>query len=77
MGKVVDTRNYSLTHQVISNVTYDYIDFLAGMTPPLDVEKHRADLITFLNAFETLRHNCITDYAPEYAPFLKQYGYDK
>ena len=74
---VVDTRNPSLTKQVISNVVHQYIDFLTNMTAPDNVESERNDLVKFLNAFESLRNNSILDYAPEFTSFLGQHGYVK
>lgn len=75
VGAVIDTRNTELVTEVISNVVFQYISFLESMVAPDDVESERHQLIKFLKAFETLRDNSILDYAPEYADFLKQYGY--
>ena len=74
---VIDTRNPNLINEVISNVVYQYIDFLTNMAEPEDVENERHNLVKFLNAFESLRRNSILDYAPEFTTFLEQYGYVK
>jgi len=75
--KVVDARNPSKVRQVISSVAHSYLDFLEDMELPSDSDKHRYDLVTFLNGFESLRGNSILDHAPEYKEFLTSYGYQK
>lgn len=75
--RVLDTRNPANTRKVISNVLFDYADFIATMRPSNDVEQQRIDLVEFLWAFESIHHNCILDYAPEFTDFLRMYGYNK
>lgn len=72
---IVNTRDHTLCHNVISAVAHAYIDFLKNFSPPDDVEKQRADLVSFITSFETVHHNKILDVAPEYADFLHEYGY--
>jgi hypothetical protein len=70
-----DTRNPELFREVLSNVTYSYIDFLTNMNTPDNVEEERGNLVKFLKGFELLRGNSILTYAPEFKTFLTEYGY--
>ena len=74
-AKVVNIRDPNLTREVISTIAFTYVDFLENLIPPLDSEKQRHDLVTFLHGFESIRGNSILDYAPEYETFLRAYGY--
>lgn len=75
--KTVNTRDNNLIKQVIADVAFSYIEVLEKMTLPENSEEDRAEMVRFLNGFESLRNNSILDYAPEFEPFLTQYGYKK
>lgn len=72
---LTNSRDRSSIDIVISNRIYEYIDFLSNMTIPDDLEKQRYDLVEFISSFEALRGNRILEVAPEFADFLRQYGY--
>jgi sulfatase maturation enzyme AslB (radical SAM superfamily) len=76
-GLATDSRNPLNVFVVISSVAFTYLDFLQNMKEPDECEKYRFELVSFINGFESIRHNSILDYAPDYEPFLTKYGYKK
>ena len=73
--KIVNIRRTDLVDKVIADVIIDYYNFLKNYDVPTDAEKLRFDLVKFLKSFESIRNNCILDYAPRYEKFLRSYGY--
>lgn len=74
-SSIVNVRRSDLIPQVTANVILDYYQFICTYQPPTDIEESRYELVKFLKAFETIRHNSIIDYAPRYEKFLRAYGY--
>jgi hypothetical protein len=72
---VVNVRVTESIKKVISDITYDYLNFLETYSPLADEEELRYKLVNFLKGFESLRENSILDYAPRYEKFLRHYGY--
>jgi MoaA/NifB/PqqE/SkfB family radical SAM enzyme len=72
---LVNTRNKNYTQQTIGNNIIEYFDFIKNYSLPENIEQERYNLVKFLKAFEHLRNNKITDYAPRYTKFLTDYGY--
>ena len=70
-----NTRNRNRITQSIANVICEYRDFIDGYRVPADAEIYRKQLPRFLQAFERIRDNRITDYEPRYTDFLRHYGY--
>ena len=75
VNSVVNRRNDNLIDDVISNVIFEFKEFLETFTAPNDVESERYKLVQFIRGFEQLRNNKILDYLPEYEEFLRSYGY--
>lgn len=72
---IVNTRRPDLVQGVISNLIFEYRNFLETYTVPDNADLLRYQLVDFLKSFETLRQNSILDYAPRYKDFLRHYGY--
>jgi hypothetical protein len=72
---IVNVRVAESFKKVISDVAYDYLNFLQTYSPLADEEELRYKLVNFLQGFESLRENSILDYAPRYKEFLRSYGY--
>jgi Iron-sulfur cluster-binding domain len=72
---IVNRRNDSVLNDVISELVYEYRDFLLHYHRPPNVEADRNNLVKFLKSFESIRGNNILDYLPEYEKFLRLYGY--
>ena len=60
---------------VIANLVVEYYQFVSTYTVPNNVEELRKSLVDFVKAFESIRHNSIINYAPNYEKFLRSYGY--
>jgi MoaA/NifB/PqqE/SkfB family radical SAM enzyme len=74
-SNLINTRSNKTVDQNIANTIIEYYDFILNYSIPDNAEKERKNLIRFLNSFEHLRNNRITDYAPRYTEFLRNYGY--
>jgi MoaA/NifB/PqqE/SkfB family radical SAM enzyme len=72
---IINIRNIEFINQTISNSIVEYYDFMKTFKEPNNIEEERYKLVKFLKAFEHLRNNRITDYAPRYKEFLTSYGY--
>jgi hypothetical protein len=72
---IINRRRDDLVVPVMSDLIFEYKRFLETYTIPTNIEDERYDLVKFTKAFESLRHNCILDYLPEYEEFLRIYGY--
>jgi len=72
---VVNVRVTESIKKVISDITYEYLNFLETYSPLENEEELRYKLVNFLKGFESLRENSILDYAPRYKEFLRAYGY--
>jgi MoaA/NifB/PqqE/SkfB family radical SAM enzyme len=72
---IVNARSRDNTDKVIADLTLDYLNFLKTYEIPTNAEEDKHNLVKFLKAFEQVRGNKITDYAPEYSEFLRAYGY--
>jgi sulfatase maturation enzyme AslB (radical SAM superfamily) len=72
---IVNVRRNDLIDQVTANLILDYKNFIESYKMPSDVDKHRYNLVEWLQSFERLRKNSILDYAPRYEKFLRNYGY--
>ncbi len=72
---MVNIRVPNMIDQVTANTILDYYEFLRTYTPPNNIEESRHNLVSFIKTFEMSRNNSILDYLPEYAEFLKSYGY--
>jgi sulfatase maturation enzyme AslB (radical SAM superfamily) len=72
---IVNVRVTESIKKVISDITYDYLNFLETYSSLADEEELRHKLVNFLKGFESLRENSILDYAPRYKEFLRSYGY--
>ena len=72
---IVNRRREDLIDPVNASVIFEYKNFLQSYTVPNNVEEDRYNLIKYIKAFETLRHNNILDYLPDYEKFLRSYGY--
>ena len=60
---------------VIANLILEYQQFISTYTVPDNVNELRQKLVEFIKSFESIRHNSIIDYAPNYEQFLRSYGY--
>jgi hypothetical protein len=72
---IINRRREDLIDPVISEIIFEYKDFIDSFQEPSDIEKHRYDLVDYIKAFESIHHNNILDYLPEYEEFLRSYGY--
>lgn len=72
---VHDTCNPDRADQIMSNITYNYIDLLSNIQRPDDVDYQRGRLVQYLEGMELLRGNSILTYLPEFTDFLRKYGY--
>lgn len=72
---VINRRNPNFKHKVISDVVFEYKNFLENFQRPNNFEELRKDLVTFIKTFESIRQNSIISYLPEYEKFLRIYGY--
>lgn len=72
---IINRRSDDLVVPVISDLIFEYKRFLETYTTPDNVEDERYNLVKFVKAYESLRHNSILDYLPEYEEFLRIYGY--
>jgi MoaA/NifB/PqqE/SkfB family radical SAM enzyme len=74
-NNIVNIKANIVIPQVIADVAVDYLNFLETYTVPDNVNELRYKLVDFIKAFESLRQNSILDYEPDYAQFLRSYGY--
>lgn len=72
---VINKRRDDLSHLVISDVIFEYRNFLQTYKVPENLESERYSLVRFIKAFESIRKNNILTYLPEYEEFLRSYGY--
>jgi MoaA/NifB/PqqE/SkfB family radical SAM enzyme len=72
---IINIRHKEFVKQTIGNNILEYFNFLKNYSVPKNVEQERYDLVKFIKAFEDLRNNKITEYAPRYTHFLTDYGY--
>jgi sulfatase maturation enzyme AslB (radical SAM superfamily) len=72
---IINRRREDLVDPVISSVIFEYKKFLKTYIVPDDVDEERYNLVKFIKAFESIRHNTILDHLPEYEKFLRRYGY--
>lgn len=70
-----NARRADIIPDVIANLVLEYYQFVSTYTVPDNVEELRTQLVNFVKAFESIRHNSILDYAPNYEKFLRSYGY--
>lgn len=73
--KIINRRVPEKIHTVISDVVFEYVDFLEKYETPDNIEEDRQNLVKFLNAYESIHNNKILDYLPEYEEFLRSIGY--
>lgn len=73
--KIINRRVPEKINSVISDVIFEYIDFLEKYETPDNIEEDRQNLVKFLNAYESIHNNKILDYLPEYEEFLRSIGY--
>jgi len=72
---IINRRREDLIDAVNTEIIFEYRRFFANYLPPGDVDEQRTELVKFIKAFESIRHNSILDYLPEYEEFLRSYGY--
>jgi MoaA/NifB/PqqE/SkfB family radical SAM enzyme len=72
---IINQRRDDLVDPVITQIIFEYQNFLKTFTVPNDVEEERYKLVKYLRAFEQVHKNKILDYLPEYEEFLRSYGY--
>lgn len=72
---IVNVRVTESIKKVISDITYEYLNFLETYSSLVNEEELRYKLVDFIKGFESLRENSILDYAPRYEKFLRHYGY--
>jgi MoaA/NifB/PqqE/SkfB family radical SAM enzyme len=72
---IINQRRDDLVDPVITQVIFEYRNFLKTLTVPNDVELERHNLVKYIRAFEQVHKNRILDYLPEYEEFLRSYGY--
>lgn len=72
---IINRRRDDLITPVISDLIFEYKEFLQTYQIPDNIESERHNLVKFIKAYESIRHNCILDYLPEYEEFLRSYGY--
>jgi MoaA/NifB/PqqE/SkfB family radical SAM enzyme len=70
--KIINRRMNTSTDAIISDLVFEYIDFLENYQ---QVDQNLDSLVDFLKAFESVHHNNILDYVPEYEEFLRSNGY--
>ena len=73
--QIINRRIPEKINEVISEVVFEYIDFLKNYKKPDNLEEDRQNLVKFLNAYESIHNNKILDYLPEYEEFLRSIGY--
>jgi len=73
--KIINRRVVEITDSVISDIVFEYIDFLTNHTEPDNIVEERQNLIKFIQAYESIHNNNILDYLPEYEEFLRSQGY--
>lgn len=71
----INIRRADLINDVIANVIIDYRNFVRDYAQLDNADQLRTQLVEFIKAFESLRNNSIIDYVPDYADFLRHYGY--
>ncbi len=72
---IVNVRVTESIKKVISDIAYEYLNFLETYSSLTNEEELRHKLVDFIKGFEFLRENSILDYAPRYEKFLRHYGY--
>jgi len=72
---IVNRRRDDLIQPVISQIVFEYRNFLESYQTPATATADREELVKFIRAFEKLRGNSILDYLPEYEKFLRIHGY--
>jgi hypothetical protein len=72
---IINQRTELLIKPVITQIIFEYKQFLETYTVPDNVEEERYALIRYIKAFEQVHNNSILDYLPEYEEFLRSYGY--
>ena len=71
----LNTRNPGVITKVIANTVLEYHKFMTSYQTPVDADHHRLQLVKFIQGFEKLRGNNISNYVPRYKDFLQHYGY--
>ena len=74
---MINRRVQERNMQVITDVVFEYIDFIENYKQPDNIIKHRKNLVKYLTAYENMRNNNILEYLPEYEKFLRGYGYQR
>jgi hypothetical protein len=72
---ITNIRRNDLIPDVIANTVLDYKTFIQDYKQLDNTEELRKQLVEFIKSFESIRNNCIVDYAPDYENFLRHYGY--
>lgn len=75
LDKIINRRMDENTDKIISDLIFEYIDFLTHFKEPDNVEEERQNLVKFLKAYESIHNNKILDYLPNYEKFLRSNGY--
>lgn len=72
----VNVRLSGTEQQQVLRYTHEMISLLSStLLDDEEIEVGRRDLVKFIKSFESIRHNTILDYIPEYEEFLRSYGY--
>ena len=74
-NSIINRRVPEKIDAVISEVIFEYLDFLENHNEPDNINEERQKLIKFLHAYESIHNNKILDYLPEYEEFLRSNGY--
>jgi len=75
VDKIINRRIDANALNIISDLVFEYIDFLTNYTAPDNVEQERRRLVDFLKAYESIHNNKILNHLPEYEKFLRSNGY--
>lgn len=72
---IKNIRDKNLIKETISDLAFEYLDFLKNYQIPENAEDLRIKLGRVLRIWESRRNNSILTYAPEYENFLRYFGY--
>ena len=74
---MINRRIQERSQEAITNVVFEYIDFIENYKQPDNIIEQRKNLVKYLSAYENMRDNNILEYLPEYEKFLRSHGYQR
>ena len=74
---MLNRRIQERNQEVITDITFEYVDFIKNYRQPDNIDEQRRNLVKYLTAYENMRNNNILEYLPEYEEFLRSNGYQR